>query len=125
MSAVVMLSKFEFNLTYVAVDSPAECTLMGSVLAVDEDNALERIEDTYATMAHRLKCIRVQRAADANKEAGEVIARYHFSERVETTIPEEQKPKFRLQDVKGLTEHYDYFDVDVVPFTYKEKSNEQ
>lgn len=124
MSSVVMLHKFNFNLTYVALESPSECTIYGSVLARDEDNALERIEDTYSTMAHRLRCIRVQRVFDDEEVDDNTTARYHFDSKP-VKAAEEKQPPFQLQDVEGLTEYYDYLEVDVKPFTYKEKSNEQ
>jgi hypothetical protein len=115
MAMLVKTKPFEYNASFVKCDSPAEYKITGTVYENDEDGALAAIERMYMDGKDILKSVRVVNRWEKDSRA---VTRYVAPPK------EEAEPKFHLGMIEGMEFFIDYAEVEVKPFTYKEKSND-
>jgi len=116
---VVKTKPFEYRATFLKKESPDKYEVSGTVYENDEDGALDAIERMYEN--GRVGILRTVEVKPRWAEEGEgcmTVTRYVPQDKPEA------KPTFVLGMIDGMEYFIDYYELEVKPFTYKEKSND-
>jgi len=121
MPAISKLLPFDYDATYIRKDSPASGTAMGVIYALDEDQALDKVEELYGkpTSVGKLTSVRV--SARWAGEPGHTTRYIQPNARASYTYT----PPPRVDVLAGLDcmiewkDDLDFVDVSPWPCTYK------
>jgi len=115
---VVRTKPFEYEATFVKKDSPETYEISGTVYENTEDQAIAAIERMYEGATRGvLRSVKIERRWK-DEACG---SRTKFF----PPVPVVQTPKFLFHEMKHVEEHYEFWELDVIPFTYKENDDER